>query len=103
MRLASLSLVGLLVGACFDPTLTPNGADVGSGSAGTSSETGSSEASSSSASSDTTPSLDDTGATDDASSSTGVGASSDEGSRGRFVARSGSRPPTRRASATRSS
>jgi hypothetical protein len=77
MRFASLSLVGLFVGACFDPTPLPSGADAGTESAGASSESGSSDGDASSSSSDTTPSLDDTG---DADSSTGVGDSSDEGS-----------------------
>lgn len=77
MRLVSLSLVGLLVGGCFDPTLMPSG-DGGSASAGTSSDTGSSDGdASSSPPSDTT---DDTGSIDDTSSSTGVDASWDEAS-----------------------
>ncbi len=76
--MVSLPLVGLLVGACFDPTLTPHGADA-SGSAGTSSEGDSSDGDTPS-SSDTASSLDDTGSTDDAGSSTDDGTSSDDGS-----------------------
>lgn len=70
MRIASLSIVGLLVGACFDPTRVPGGADAESGAAP--GETGSSDADGSSSASSSAALPDETGSTDDESSSTGV-------------------------------
>ncbi len=80
MRSASLCLVGLFVGACFNPTQAPSGVQAGTDATSVSSETSSSDGDASTSSSEPTPPLDDTGESDGTSSSTGVDGSSDGGS-----------------------